>query len=228
MNQQEQALFLTLYYLDDDTLLQACQVNNRFYQRVCETIWLNRLRDNLGLSKEDADRYKGDRTYAEWYMGVLNKVPNTNEGWLNNVFVRAAADGRTILVKAALHRGADVHDGDDQALIFASQNNHIEVVEILLVAGADPTTGGSNQALQFASENGNAEIVKLLIDAGADPEGGSFSPLIEASINKQTEVVKLLLAAGIKNPETIQGALEEARYVRAPVELIALLEQYSQ
>ena len=47
MNQQEQALFLTLYYLDDTSLAKACQVNKKFYQRICNNIWLHRLKTNF-------------------------------------------------------------------------------------------------------------------------------------------------------------------------------------
>ena len=47
MNPQEQALFLTLYYLDDTSLARACQVNKRFYQRICKALWLQRLKNNF-------------------------------------------------------------------------------------------------------------------------------------------------------------------------------------
>ncbi len=36
MNSEEQALFLTLYYLDDTSLIRASQVNKKFYHIVCE------------------------------------------------------------------------------------------------------------------------------------------------------------------------------------------------
>jgi Leucine-rich repeat (LRR) protein len=46
MNQEELILYLSLPYLDDNTLIQACQVNTRFYQRVCNQIWFNKLQQN--------------------------------------------------------------------------------------------------------------------------------------------------------------------------------------
>ena len=49
MNREEQALFLTLYYLDDTSLAKACQVNKRFYQRVCQALWLQRLQQYKGI-----------------------------------------------------------------------------------------------------------------------------------------------------------------------------------
>ena len=57
------------------------------------------------------------------------------------------------------------------ALHVASENGHIEVVEILLKAGAVVDCIASTSqatALIFASQNSNAAITKILIDAGAN------------------------------------------------------------
>ncbi|KAF8456825.1 ankyrin repeat-containing domain protein, partial [Kalaharituber pfeilii] len=59
---------------------------------------------------------------------------------------------------------------DNIALQGASSNGHIEIVNLLLAAGADVNVQGrySDTALQGASSNGHIEIVKLLLAAGAD------------------------------------------------------------
>ena len=57
MNQEELVLYLSLHYLDDISLVKACQVNTRFYQRVCNQIWFDRLEQN--------------------YFDVINTFPNT-------------------------------------------------------------------------------------------------------------------------------------------------------
>ncbi len=49
MNQEEQALFLTLYYLDDTMLARACQVNKRFYNKICNNLWFQRLQQYDGV-----------------------------------------------------------------------------------------------------------------------------------------------------------------------------------
>ncbi|KAF8462145.1 hypothetical protein BDZ91DRAFT_646409, partial [Kalaharituber pfeilii] len=56
------------------------------------------------------------------------------------------------------------------ALQETSSNGHIEIVKLLLAAGADVNAEGglSNTALRGASSNGYIEIVKLLLAAGAD------------------------------------------------------------
>lgn len=76
MNQQEQALFLTLYYLDDTTLSKACQVNKRFYQRVCNSIWLGRLKNNYPRVIEMFPPVIQHVTYRQQYLLLqsLNKL----------------------------------------------------------------------------------------------------------------------------------------------------------
>ena len=57
MNDEELVLYLSLHYLDDISLVRACQVNTRFYQRVSNQIWFDRLKQN--------------------YSDVINTFPNT-------------------------------------------------------------------------------------------------------------------------------------------------------
>jgi hypothetical protein len=73
------------------------------------------------------------------------------------------------LAKLELEMGAnvDIVCGSDQRtpLIWAAMNGHIQVVQLLLLYGADSelkTTSGDN-ALVFAKANGHSEIVKLLL-----------------------------------------------------------------
>lgn len=56
------------------------------------------------------------------------------------------------------------------ALFFAAQSGHLEVVKILLEAGANlelASQDGGN-ALFVAVQSGNVKIVKELLDAGAN------------------------------------------------------------
>jgi ankyrin repeat protein len=57
-------------------------------------------------------------------------------------------------------------------LYLASHNGHLEVVKILLDAGADKdkeaATSEGCTPLQIASERGHFEVTKVLLDAGAD------------------------------------------------------------
>lgn len=59
-----------------------------------------------------------------------------------------------------------MHANDDEALRESADNNHIEVVKLLLQYGAN-MHAKNNYALKVCSSKGYFNIAKLLIDAGA-------------------------------------------------------------
>ena len=54
--------------------------------------------------------------------------------------IKAAKAGNTAAVKAALAAGADIHAANDDALRWASENGHLEVVKILKEHSAPKAT----------------------------------------------------------------------------------------
>lgn len=77
----------------------------------------------------------------------------------------------------------------------------IEMVRLLLAAGADPNRYGSGDTpLYSAASQGAAELVGLLLEAGADPNPPTrrweTSPLAAATRSGHTEVIRLLEDAG--------------------------------
>ena len=60
--------------------------------------------------------------------------------------------------------------GGDTTLIYATSNNKIEIVKLLLNVGADidKQNNRGNTALTVAAYNNNREIVEILLDYGAD------------------------------------------------------------
>ena len=86
------------------------------------------------------------------------------------------------------------------AIMFASRNDHLHVVELLLKENADPNvqTLKGWTALMFASHKGNHQVVEILLQNGANPNlhaiDGSTALMI-ASINGNVQVVTLLLKA---------------------------------
>ena len=84
----------------------------------------------------------------------------------------------------------------------AVRNNHLEVAELLIKAGADPELGDSmfkRTPVFLAAANGNAEMIEILCDNGADPKEADIyetTPLDNAVVNGGKEAVLLLLEKG--------------------------------
>ncbi len=59
---------LTLGYLDDETLYQACVVNKKFAHRVCNNVmWVNKIMQRTGMSRQEMDLYRGNNNYWAFY-----------------------------------------------------------------------------------------------------------------------------------------------------------------
>lgn len=134
-------------------------------------------------------------------------------------FVDAASTGDVAKVRELLSRGVlvDVLDNRDApmgqtALMHAAKNGHIDVIRVLLSAGASvsardkavptfPEVAHGHQPLHYAVRNKNVAVAKVLLDAGADPNGLSSHaepPLNVAIQHGNVEVVKFLLTRGAK------------------------------
>ena len=88
------------------------------------------------------------------------------------------------------------------ALLFACQNGHYQMVEILLKNGADPyiqSISGST-ALILSSQNGHQQVVELLLEKQVDPNVQNSkigrTALIQASQQGHYQVVEILLKNG--------------------------------
>jgi ankyrin repeat protein len=133
----------------------------------------------------------------------------------------AAATGKPELVDLLLsgEHKADTSASNNRgrtALMFASENNHLEVLQKLLAAGADPRavsdggwTGESRlhlirrtsltrpQALHNAADKGHARVVEILLETQIDVNAqlsNGMTPLHWAAFNGHEDVVKLILA----------------------------------
>lgn len=75
-------------------------------------------------------------------------------------------------------------------LKMAAQMGHLEVVDFLLDAGADPDADEDGEAVQEAAKNGHIEVVRALLEAGADANVGDG--MHHAVAGNRPEIVKLL------------------------------------
>ena len=131
----------------------------------------------------------------------------------------AARAGSVPTVRLLLARGADVNHAEKfqqtTALMWASAEGHLDVVDLLLEAGADPNrrghisslttrhngdhpTGGFT-ALMFAARNGNEAMVRKLVSRGADinlKNGDDASAAMVAIYNDRFDVAATLIELG--------------------------------
>jgi len=98
----------------------------------------------------------------------------------------------------------DINHKDDSgsnALIYAVQNGHTDIVRLLLQKNAniDMQSNIRNTALILAAQNGHKDIVRLLLDKDANiniKDNAGCTALIRAVMKGHTDIAKLLIAAG--------------------------------
>jgi ankyrin repeat protein len=131
----------------------------------------------------------------------------------------AARSGSVPTVRLLLARGVDVNHAETfqqtTALMWAAAEGHIDVVDLLIEAGADPNrqghvttlterhnadhpTGGFT-ALMFAARAGNETLVRRLLTRGANinlKNGDGASAAMVAMYNDRFDVAKTLIELG--------------------------------
>lgn len=123
-------------------------------------------------------------------------------------------------------RAATVDDALGEALVRASSNGDVELVERLLAAGLDVNmvVEGDGTALIGAVREGRHQMVEYLLARGADvnvPAPGDGSPLIAAAAAGFEELVTLLLDRGANVNTIVPGdenpLMQAARYGHADI-----------
>jgi RNA polymerase sigma factor (sigma-70 family) len=123
--------------------------------------------------------------------------------------------------------------GRTSALIRAAQTGDVELVRLLVEAGAPVTDrcdcAGAESPLWTATVGGDADVVEYLLAAGSDPNAAAFAgatPLHVAVQRAHDHLVPLLLGAGA-DPERVDDhgrtphdwlALRAATHADAPVD----------
>ena len=98
------------------------------------------------------------------------------------------------------------HSYGQNPLCYASMNGHVDVVQQLVMAGAD-INAHNFSAMRAASKAGRVDVVKLLIAFGAEVSAGDDVALLMATSFGHASVVELLLHAKSKvNERTLHAA----------------------
>jgi ankyrin repeat protein len=116
----------------------------------------------------------------------------------------AVRDNKIPLVRALLHKGADVNQRNargETVLFDAVKNGNLPLVDILINYGAETDVNAVNNdgisILIIGIQRNRIEIVRRLLNAGVDFEIGIKNPLEEAVYNGYAEMTNLLIEWGL-------------------------------
>jgi ankyrin repeat protein len=182
-----------------------------------------------GAKADVANKYgvtpllQASRTGDAVMMDILLKAgadPKRTHTEGETPLMAASRSGSIPAVKLLLSKGVDVNAADayqkETALMWAAGEGHLDVVDTLLTAGANPNltahittltergrnadhpTGGFT-ALMWAARNGNEAVVRRLVKGGADlnaKNGDKASATILAIYNDRFDMAKTLIELG--------------------------------
>jgi ankyrin repeat protein len=121
--------------------------------------------------------------------------------------LRGAAKGDDVIVRACLELGVDLDALDDDrrtALALAAQAGSVEVIRMLLEAGATIAPEGVSPLVQ-AVRHRNEEAVRLLLESGASVRGENSPLLVEAIEMGEVGIAQALLDHGA-DPNSKRGS----------------------
>jgi ankyrin repeat protein len=133
------------------------------------------------------------------------RMPKSAGKDLHNSLIAAITNGDLDLTKQMVAAGADLVGYDWDLgycpLGMAIERGHLNIVQFLLSAGANPHGGStSTTALGLATEQGEMEMINLLlsskVDVNAPVAADGWTALLAAIKNGHHSIVQLLVAAG--------------------------------
>lgn len=187
-----------LLYLDDQDIARVCQAN-QYMRDLCnnnEDFWRKLIQVRFPyIPMEVLNKYKGDRSWSEYYIRDLRPV-NISLTPTQDL-VGAAEEGRLDHVMILVNNGAVINQyGDSISLLKAADRGYSDIVRYLVENGADVTKNNSLHLL-YAAKNGDSELVKYLIDRGSDIHVYEDGIITWAARNGDLDLVKYLVEKGV-------------------------------
>ena len=134
-------------------------------------------------------------------MDYKKQIFEPDEGYTN--FQEAIQSNNLRIVLEKINGGFDVNKPNWMwgvtPLEIAVEEGSLEIVRVLLGAGADPNVGITASPLEISASRGCTKIFQELIKAGAVIEIQDSQALIEAARKGNLEIVQILVEAGV-NP----------------------------
>ena len=119
---------------------------------------------------------------------------------INQDLLKAVENGQAAKVKTLLAEGADPNARADEYTVLAraAEQGYIDIVRILVKAGAEVNPMNEYPAMFYAAMRGQTTVVKVLLEAGAEVNATGFSraALVIAADAGHTDTVQALLDAG--------------------------------
>lgn len=109
--------------------------------------------------------------------------------------IYASQNGHLEIIKHLVENGSDIHVQEDKAVRMASSNGHLEVVKYLIEKGAD-IHARNNDALKWAAIKNHFKIVKYLIEQGADIHADNDITLKKAVFYDHKDIIRYLIDNG--------------------------------
>jgi hypothetical protein len=141
-------------------------------------------------------------------------------------FFNAAIRGPAASIQALLDQGVDINARDINgctALILASGNGRLDVVQALLAKGPDINAKcGERTALIVAAWFGHREVVRVLLDKGADVNAKDHNgtALDAARIRSHADIIALLQPSPAPAPKPVPPLMTLALAAWAALMLI--------
>ena len=125
--------------------------------------------------------------------------PNTSDADGNTILMIACRLGHADLASTLIARKASLTRqtrAGDTALMMASLAGNLEMVKLLVDAGAPVKLGDGYQAIHYAAFSGSTDVLSYLLEHGADKDAvapNSYTPLMLAAREGHMEAAEALL-----------------------------------